>query len=283
MTSRELLRAAARELAAAGVPDPAYDAGQLLAKVTGMPALELRAGFAEISAEQEASFRALMDRRKAREPLQYLLGDTVFLGRSFHVRPGVLIPRPETEMLAESAIRWARERSLRVPHPEVLDLCCGSGCIGISVQLQCPQIRCTMTDLSPEALAVTRENAERLQAACEILSGDLFEAAAGRTFDLILCNPPYIPGAECDALQAEVMREPRMALDGGADGLDFYRRITEGAARHLKEGGWLLAEIGFDQGEAVRSMFVEHQYKETEIRKDLSGLDRVVLGRLGSV
>ena len=275
MISRELLRAAARELEAAGVPDPAYDAGQLLAKVTGMPALELRAGFAEISAEQEASFRALMDRRKAREPLQYLLGDTVFLGRSFQVRPGVLIPRPETEMLAESAIRWVRERSLRVPHPEVLDLCCGSGCIGISVQLQCPQIRCTMTDLSPEALAVTRENAERLQAACEILSGDLFEAAAGRTFDLILSNPPYIPGAECDALQAEVMREPRMALDGGADGLGFYRRIAAEAPGHLKPGGCLMLEIGYGEREAVETLLRQGGAVSVRTEKDFSGIPRM--------
>ena len=276
MTSRELLRAAARELRAAGVPDPEYDAGMLLAKVTGEPALKLRAGFTEITPEQASAFHALTERRKQREPLQYLLGDTVFLGEVFTVRPGVLIPRPETEMLAERAIRWLRKRRFPTPNPEVLDLCCGSGCLGISVKRQMPAVRCTMTDLSPEALALTEENVRRMGVECETLAGDLFEPVQGRRFDLILSNPPYIPAAECDGLQAEVMREPRMALDGGADGLDFYRRIAKKAPAHLKPGGCLMLEIGYGEREAVEKLLTENGAISVRTEADFSGIPRMV-------
>ena len=277
MTSRELLRAAARELAAAGVPDPAYDAGQLLAKVTGMPALELRAGFAEISAEQEAPFRALMDRRKAREPLQYLLGDTVFLGRSFQVRPGVLIPRPETEMLAENAIRWVRERSLRVPHPEVLDLCCGSGCIGLTVKAERPDAIVTLSDISRDALDVAAANAARYSLQVSLRCGDLAEGLPPASFDCVVSNPPYIPSAECGVLQPEVLREPSLALDGGADGMDFYRRISDECVRILRPDGILLLELGYGESDAVSFLLAAAGFTGITVRKDFSGIARMML------
>ena len=215
-----------------------------------------------------------MTERLSHRPIAYITGTKEFYGLNFRVTEGVLIPRPDTETAVEAVLEYSDRYAGQI---SILDLCCGSGCIGISVQLQCPQIRCTMTDLSPKALAVTRENAERLQAACEILSGDLFEAAAGRTFDLILSNPPYIPGAECDALQAEVIREPRMALDGGADGLDFYRRIAAEAPGHLKPGGCLMLEIGYGEREAVETLLKQGGAVSVRTEKDFSGIPRMTV------
>ena len=281
MTSRELLLRSARALREAGVPDPEYDAACLLAFVTGRPPLELRAGFGnDISEEQTSVFFALLERRKAREPLQYLLGNTVFLGNVFSVRPGVLIPRPETEMLAEKAIRWVTEHLPRIRaagrEPAVLDLCCGTGCLGISVRMKIPEAQCTLTDLSPEALVCAGENAVRLSAACRILSGDLFEPVRDEKFDLILSNPPYIPGRECDILQPEVLREPRLALDGGADGLDFYRRIAAEAPARLHPGGCLLLEIGYGEETEVRALLMNHGANCVESEKDFSGIPRML-------
>ena len=282
MTARTLLLESAAELRAAGVPDPEYDAAQLLSRVTGEKPLNLRAGFdITVTEEQTGAFRALADRRKRREPLQYLLGDAVFMGLIFRVRPGVLIPRPETEMLAEAAVRRMSGRISRLkpgdPEPEALDLCCGSGCIGLSLKRILPRVRCTLTDRSREALETARENAENLGTECSILEGDLFGPVRGRRFDLILSNPPYIPRADCETLQPEVAMEPRTALDGGEDGLDFYRRITKEAPAHLLPGGALILEIGAGEGERVREMLKENGAVRVGTEKDFSGIERMIL------
>ena len=276
MTARETLLSAARALREAGVPDPEYDAGLLLSRVTGEPPLNLRAGFGRILSEAEtAAFQALLSRRKNREPLQYLLGDAVFLGDFYLVGPGTLIPRPETEMLAEAGAAWLR-RGGAAAEADVLDLCCGSGCLGIAVRRKCPGSRCTLTDLSPKALSFARANAERLAPDCRILAGDLFEPVRDAKFDLILSNPPYIPSGACETLQPEVTREPRGALDGGADGLDFYRRIAREAPAHLKPGGLLLLEIGFGQAEDVESLLRAHGLRAVKTEKDFAGIPRMV-------
>ena len=297
MNSRTLLLNAARELGEAGVPDPAYDAAALLAKITGVPPLALRAGsLDEIPEEQLKAFQQLVACRKKREPLQYLLGDVVFLGEVFLVRPGVLIPRPETALLAERAVSWLRERAAEEApdhdfglytgpqggagqgkkRPAVLDMCCGTGCLGLSVLRKVPEASCVLTDLSGEALSVARENAARLHAECEILRGDLFAPVEGRKFDLILSNPPYIPSRECETLQPEVLREPRTALDGGADGLAFYRRIAAEASRFLNPGGRLMLEIGFGEEEPVTRMLRAGGASRVECEKDFAGIPRMI-------
>lgn len=277
MTSRETLRAAARKLKEAGVPDADYDAGLLMESITGEPALKIRAGMTKDLTEKEnAAFQELIRRRGNREPLQYLLGDTVFLGEMYRVGSGVLIPRPETEMIAREGIRWLKQR---LPGDlAALDLCCGSGCLGISVKRQIPEAAVTLTDLSGEALAIARDNARRLEADCEVLQGDLFQPVSGRRFDLIVSNPPYIPSAECDTLQEEVRWEPRTALDGGDDGLDFYRRIAESAQRHLRSPGYLVLEIGYGEEEPVEAMLKAGGATNVHTEKDFSGIPRMVCG-----
>ena len=247
----EACRAAAAQLRAAGVPDPAWDSGQLMSRVTGLAPLMARLSERELTAEEAAAFDALVQRRLQREPLQYILGTQDFCGRSFAVDGRVLIPRPETELLAERAVRALQGFS---PGAHALDLCCGSGCLGITLALEVPSAPVDMADLSEDALAVTRKNADRLGAQVSLLRGDLWDAVRARQYQLIVSNPPYIPDADCLALQAEVMREPPMALKGGMDGLDFYRRIAAGLREHLLPGGVLLLEVGFDQAERVAEL-----------------------------
>ncbi|MBQ9251048.1 MAG: peptide chain release factor N(5)-glutamine methyltransferase [Clostridia bacterium] len=298
MNTRTLLLKATKELKAAGVPDPEYDSAILLARVMDAPPLQLRLGLTEEPTKEElAEFRRLMDRRVAREPLQYIEGKTVFNFYEYTVRPGVLIPRPETALLANWAGRWLMEWFFfhvphyepdeerfpwdQLPHAQLLDLCCGSGCLGLSASVGDGPIDLTMTDLSPEALEVARENARYREIPCEILQGDLFEAVQGRKFDLIVSNPPYIPSEECDHLQAEVMHEPRMALDGGVDGLDFYRRIIQEVPDHLRPDGALMMEMGMGQVDAIRKMLEDRGANYIEVKKDDQGIQRMILAEFG--
>lgn len=271
----EACRAAAAQLRAAGVPDPAWDSGQLMSRVTGLAPLMARLSERELTAEEAAAFDALVQRRLQREPLQYILGTQDFCGRSFAVDGRVLIPRPETELLAERAVRALQDFG---PGAHALDLCCGSGCLGITLALEVPSAQVDMADLSEDALAVTRKNAERLGAQVSLLRGDLWDAVVARQYQLIVSNPPYIPDADCLALQAEVMREPPMALKGGMDGLDFYRRIAAGLRKHLLSGGVLLLEVGFDQAERVAEL-LRAAGCETACHEDYQHILRMVEAR----
>ena len=276
MNSREVLRAAADRLRRAGVPDPEYDSGMLLSRVTGEPWLALRMGLEGIPGPLDSEeFQRLLARRESREPLQYILGTAFFRGAEFETAPGVLIPRPETELLAEWAGEWLKQRSA----PEVLDLCCGSGCIGLSLARELPSAGVTLTDLSPDALRIAARNRSRLGVKAEILQGDLFAPVRERRFDCVISNPPYIPAGECGRLQPEVMKEPRLALDGGADGLDFYRRIGREGPAFLKPGGRIFLETGEGEAQAAASLLEAGGALETTIRKDEAGIDRMVSGR----
>ena len=278
MSPRELLRLLAAEMTAAGVPDADIDASLLLSHVTGQNPLNLRLdSWSQVSPADEAAFRALCEKRKTRTPLQYLTGVQSFLGRDFHVDERVLIPRPETELLAERAIAALRMR----PAPIALDMCCGSGCLAISMALGDPRAQVHAADLSEGALAVTALNAERLYAKVILHQGDLFGSIPdGLRFDVIVSNPPYIPAADCLELQEEVRREPMMALDGGADGYDFYRRIAEDAPRFLKEGGVLLMEVGFDQAQGVIALCREAGFTSAVAHEDYQHIERMVEARL---
>ena len=278
MTPRELLKALAAELAEAGVPDSEVDASLLLSHVTGKNPMNLRLdSWSQVSLADEAAVRALCARRKTRTPLQYLTGVQSFLGRDFHVDERVLVPRPETELLAERAIAALQER----PAPIALDLCCGSGCLAVSMVLGAPGANVHAADISEGALAVTRLNAERLHAQITLHQGDLFSAVpVDLRFDVIVSNPPYIPAADCLALQEEVRREPLLALNGGTDGYDFYRRIAMEAPAYLKEGGVLLMEVGYDQAQSVMALCRATGFRQVMAHEDYQHIERMVEARL---
>jgi release factor glutamine methyltransferase len=225
-----------------------------------------------------AAYRELIKRRLAGEPTQYLVGHTDFYGRRFHVDPRVLIPRPETELLVEAALRGlARD----APAP-VLDLCTGSGCVAVTVALERPLATVWAVDLAPDALAVARANAERLGAAERVtfLEGDLFAPLPPEArFAVVVANPPYIRSADLPGLQREVLREPTLALDGGPDGLRVLRRIIDGALRVLAPGGLLALETSDDQGAALETLLHAAGYREVALEKDLARQDRLALAR----
>ena len=278
MTPRELIRLMAADMEQAGVPDAQVDASLLLSHITGQNPMNLRLdSWSQVSLADEAALRALCEKRKARTPQQYLTGVQSFLGRDFHVDERVLIPRPETELLAERAIALLRG----IPSPTALDLCCGSGCLAVSLALGAPKANVHGADLSEGALAVTQLNAERLGAKVTLHQGDLFDALPeGLQFDVIVSNPPYIPAADCLCLQEEVRQEPLMALDGGADGYDFYRRIAQEAPRFLRAGGTLLMEVGFDQAAAVMALCEAGGFTPVAIHEDYQHIPRIVEARL---
>lgn len=274
MNPRALLKATASAFREVGIPDPEVDAALLLSHVTGQPPLSLRLDTVSVLSEDVlARFDALVARRLTRQPLQYLLHTQPFLGRDFYVDERVLIPRPETELLAERAIAALR----RIPNPTALDLCCGSGALAISMALEMPSAQIHAADLSPDALSVTAKNAALLGASILLHQGDLFAAVPNLLFDVIVSNPPYIPSQDCKVLQAEVLREPMMALDGGADGLDFYRRIAAEAPRFLRPGGVLLLEVGDGEAEAVASLLTAFETVETH--EDYQHIPRMIEAR----
>ena len=279
---REARRRAAALLRAEGVTDAGFDAMLLLEKATGRSRTDLLLSGDELTPEEEARFDSLVGQRRRRIPLQHLLGETWFMGLRFAVRPGVLIPRQDTETLAETVLRELPERGKGL---RVLDLCTGSGCVGLTLARLGNFARVTLSDISDEALDLAAENADALGVAGKIFlaRGDLLQARRqdGRRldrlrFDAVVCNPPYIPSGEIASLMPEVRdHDPRCALDGGRDGLDFYRRLSHDAAGVLVPGGWLFLEIGSGQADAVREILAA-RYDGIRVEQDLAGLDRVV-------
>lgn len=271
MTIRQALSEA--EKALAHVPDPRVDAELLLAHVLGMERMSLRLwGTKELNREQEQRFASLLLSRAQRVPLQYLIGSQGFYGLDILTDSRALIPRPETELLCELGLAFLQGK----PSPAALDLCTGSGAIAIVLKHECPAADVHAADLSSDALALARENARRNQAEIAFHQGDLFAPVTGLRFDLILSNPPYIPTPDCRTLQPEVQQEPLMALDGGADGLDFYRRIAREASSHLLPGGLLAVEVGDGEAESVQQLFTEAGLQNASIHCDLAGLPRMV-------
>lgn len=273
MRIRDCLKDARARLEAAGVPDAAVDAGWLLAGVLRKSRLEtLAMGDEPLSEEQRAAFEALLVRRLQREPLQYILGETEFMGRRFLARPGALIARNDTELLAGLALQ-------RLPRGgRALDLCTGSGALAVTLALSAPGATVDAADVSEEALSLARDNARLHGANVNFLLGDLFAPCAGRRYAMICCNPPYIRRGELAGLQKEVRFEPALALDGGEDGLDFYRRIALGAPAHLIPGGWLLLEFGEGQAEAIERL-LDPCFDEIRVYHDMAGLPRAMQAR----
>ena len=254
----------------AQVPDPRLDAEYLLAHVLGLPRLEMLVDKRRaLTQPQAAAYEALLARRESREPLQYILGTQSFMGLPFKTDPRALIPRNDTETLCEAALALLR------PGQRVLDLCTGTGALAIAIQKLAPGVCVTGTDISPDALSLARENAAALGANVCLVQGDLFAPVEAEVFDVIISNPPYIPDALRGQLQAEVEREPALALFAGPDGLDFYRRIAREAPAHLVPGGWLLLEIGDEQFGPVQAL-LQDDFCSVSLLKDLNGLPRVV-------
>lgn len=223
-----------------------------------------------IEQKDEERYRDLLQKRGSHIPLQHLTGTCDFMGLTFQVNDQVLIPRQDTETLVESALLRLKEGD------RALDLCTGSGCIILSLEKLGPGIRGLGADISAAALAVAKRNRDSLGLESDFCISDLFEGIEG-VFDMIVSNPPYIASGKIPGLMEEVRGfEPLLALDGGADGLDFYRRIIKDARDFLKPGGWLGLEIGYDQREAVEELLRRQGFIKTETLQDLAGLDRTV-------
>jgi release factor glutamine methyltransferase len=261
-----------------GLDSPRLTAELLLAHVLRTSRVRLYTNLEQpLEPSELAAYRGLIARRAAGEPTSYLTGTREFYGRTFAVDPRVLVPRPETELLV-GAVLQAVPRDAEV---RILDLCTGSGCVGITLALERTRARLLATDASPGAVEVARANAAALGAAdrFEARLGDLFAPLAGESpFDVVVANPPYVPVGELPTLSPEVRREPSLALDGGPDGLDVVRRIAAEAPRRLVPGGLLALEIGDGQGPAVHSLLETAGYASVRIERDLARHDRLALG-----
>ena len=269
----EWLASAYRRLETSGDFDARWDADWLLAGEMGVSRAALRLHRDDALADDtRARLENRLNRRVSGEPLQYILGDTGFMGLTFFCDRSALIPRQDTETLVETAL----ERMKGMVRPAVLDLCCGTGAIGLSIAHYRRDAFVTLTDVSADALALAEENRRALNIENAVLKqGDLFEAVRGETFDVILTNPPYLTQSDMDELQREVRCEPALALYGGADGLAFYRRIASEAAAYLKDGGVIWLEVGQGQAEDVCALF-RPPMGRTGVHRDMNGIERVV-------
>ena len=313
MTVLEAIQKSSDFLGKKNVESPRLQTELLLAHLLKMPRMKLYLNFDRVLTPPETdTLREYIKRRSQREPLQHITGSTSFCGYEIAVSRQVLVPRPETELLAELGWQFllaAPKRNeggstLNSQTSTALDFCTGSGCIAIALAAKCPDAKITATDISADALALARENAARNNVAerIEFLQGDGFAARnvleergrptrelhtntqAGRlrSFDLILSNPPYIPSAEIATLQPEVRDfDPRLALDGGADGLEFYRLIAAQAQTLLKPGGKVMVEFGDGQAEAIRKIFESEKWIVEAVREDYSHRARILIARAG--
>jgi release factor glutamine methyltransferase len=299
MTVLEAIQKSTEFLAKKGVESPRLQTELLLAHLLKLPRMKLYLNFerALTPAETDA-LRELVKRRGQREPLQHLTGSTSFCGFEIAVNRHALVPRPETELLAELGWEFltqnvhgradlpvGQDARQRVPTElkSALDFGTGTGCIAIALAAKCPAAKIVATDISPDALALARENAIRNKVAdrIEFRQGEgLAALSAGMQFDLIVSNPPYIPSAEIATLQPEVRDfDPRAALDGGADGLDFYRKLAAEAQPFLKPGGKIMLEFGDGQADAVRKIFEAEKWVVEAVREDYSHRQRILIAK----
>lgn len=276
MTYRQLYEYGVERLEEAGIGEAKLDARLLLEYICHTDRNTLLVhGDSERNEMEEQFYRMCIEKRATRIPLQHITGEQEFMGLTFRVNQHTLIPRQDTEILVEEGMRHMYDGM------RILDMCTGSGCILLSLLKYSNECEGMGVDISEEALKVAKENAQRLGLKAEFIQGDLFEPVPEKKFDMIVSNPPYIETAVIETLMPEVREhEPMQALDGMEDGLFFYRKIVEKAPAFLTKGGWLLFEIGYNQGEAVSKLMTEQGFKEVEVVKDYAGLDRVVLGQI---
>ena len=263
-----------------GIETPRLDAEVLLAHVLEKPRIYLYVHYDQpLDPEELAAYRGFVRRRAAREPVAYLVGEREFMGLTFAVSPAVLVPQPDTEALVSEA----RKRLQGKSGVRIADVGTGSGAIALSLLHALPDLTAAAVDVSAAALKVARENADRFGLTDRVMfyEGDLLAPLLGQTFDAVLSNPPYIPRGDIAALPPEVQAEPRLALDGGADGLDFYRRLVREAAAFLRPDGFLAVEAGRGEAAVISELARTNGWTEVEITKDLAGIDRVVTMRRG--
>ncbi len=279
VTFGQIYHKAKQRLAEAGCESPAFDVIQLMDTVFHISREQLAVrGEEAVPEEMLDQFLHLVKRRAAGYPLQYLVGRWEFMGLPFQVGEGVLIPRADTEVLCERVLEFLKGKE----SPRVLDLCSGSGALAISIARFCPGAQVTALEKSADAMEYLGKNAQLNGVQVEMLEGDmLLDPPELGKFDVIVCNPPYIPSYELETLPTELSYEPAMALDGGGDGLVFYRALVQNWLKLLKEEGLLAVEIGSEQGQSVKDLFCHHDLRQVRVCKDLAGLDRVVLGVFG--
>lgn len=265
-----------KQLKNAGIEDNIFEAKQIIKHITGYSNEQILSGYQnELSGFQEINLQVIMKQRLNRYPLQYILGKWDFYGRPYKVGPGVLIPRPDTETVIEVCLDIIDKKK----PSDVLDLCAGTGCIGITIACERKNSNVTLVEKYEEAARYIKENIKNADGNANILMGDVFESiGADKKYDLIVSNPPYINEKDMGNLQPEVEFEPPTALYGGEDGLMFYRAIASNYRDSLKSGGSLVFEIGYDQGEAVKDILLALGFKNVKIKKDYSENDRVVFG-----
>lgn len=258
-----------------GVDNPRLDAEVLLSHILCRDRLYLYVHYDQpMSVEELAAFRECVRKRAARVPVAYITGEKEFFGLTFSVSPAVLVPRPETELLVETVVK----RLAGNPAPRIVDLGTGSGAITVSVLTQLPQATAVAVDISAAALAVAQTNAKRHAVAerVEWMQGDFWQPVSG-LFDAIVSNPPYIPAADVRALAPEVQNEPVLALDGGLDGLDYYRRLLSDGDAYMAPGGFIAIEIGINQAAAIGSLAGKSPFMVADITADYAGIERVMV------
>lgn len=274
MTYRELYNYGVEQLSAVGIEEAALDARLLLEYICHTDRNTLLVhGDSQRNAMEEEFYKAVIAKRAERIPLQHITGEQEFMGLSFRVNEHTLIPRQDTEILVEEAMRHLHDGM------RILDMCTGSGCILLSLLKYSNECEGVGVDISAQALEVAGENATRLGLKADFIQSDLFEQVQGR-FDMLVSNPPYIATKEIETLMPEVREhEPMQALDGMEDGLYFYRKIVEKSTDYLYNGARLYFEIGYDQGEAVSGLMRDKGFQDVKVIKDYAGLDRVVVGK----
>lgn len=280
MTYRQILQEAIRKLQKAEIEEADNDAWILMSEAFNISRTDyfMKSGDECTDNARTELFDSMIERRVRREPLQYITGHAYFMGYEFRVTPDVLIPRFDTEILVEKSLKYASDGM------KVLDMCTGSGCIAISYALQCRErgydnVAVNAVDISSAALSVAADNAMRAGVDINYIRSDMFTGVSG-IYDMILSNPPYIPTRDIEELEPEVRTsEPVGALDGHEDGLFFYRILAAESPSHLKAGGRLIMEIGYNQADDVCSLLEQNKFADIEVIKDLAGHDRVVCGR----
>ncbi len=263
------------KLKAAGIEDSVFEAKAIIRHITGFTNSEILTKYTnELTEFQQNNLTVILRQREIRYPLQYILGEWAFYKYTFKVGVGVLVPRSDTEVLVEECAEYLKN----IEKPKVLDLCAGSGCIGISLAMDYPDSAVVLVEKYPEAKRYLDENIT-LNGAYNAMAilGDVFEGTANtEKYDLIVSNPPYIPPKEMEIISPETRFEPQTALLGGEDGLDFYRAIIKNYKNSLKDGGMLAFEVGINEAQKVLALLEENGFQEIKITKDLNSVERVV-------
>ncbi len=277
MTIFEAYNFTKQKLEKAGIEDYVFEAKQIIKHITGLSSTAILTNYNKNLTEfQQNNLTALLRQREIRYPLQYIFGEWDFYGRPFYVGPGVLVPRADTETLVEAGLDFLKDRQ----NPKILDLCAGSGCIGITLAREREDSTVLMVEKFQEAIEYAVKNIHKNDAPnADIIKGDVFDlVGADGFYDLIVSNPPYIDESESDQMSPETQFEPQTALIAKDNGLEFYKQIAEKYKKSLKNGGMLAFEVGFKQSEAVANILDETGFTDIQFKKDLSGIIRVVTG-----